>query len=234
MSNRSTQPALNTSPGRYHYNKNKSCRYILITLFIRSSRETNESNNENPNTISSQNQILLSHWLQRQISSQRIDLSEQFSRLPSDIAVDIDEVADAEETHNESIRYEATQPPVNNQTNPFATVNGILEQNPEVYSVLQSFLRYLPFAILILIKEIYEHTTGIDSNNQLIVTLPSPFSFLFRHICDIGFVCYFHPCKQHSETSGVKARQTRIRTISCYSIKYHNLYVICLLPKRQQ
>ena len=176
----------------------------------------------------------MSHWLQRQISSQRIDLSEQFSRLPSDIAVDIDEVADAEETHNESIRYEATQPPVNNQTNPFATVNGILEQNPEVYSVLQSFLRYLPFAILILIKEIYEHTTGIDSNNQLIVTLPSPFSFLFRHICDIGFVCYFHPCKQHSETSGVKARQTRIRTISCYSIKYHNLYVICLLPKRQQ
>lgn len=151
MSNRSTQPTLNTSPGR-------------------SSRETNESNNENPNTISSQNQILLSHWLQRQISSQRIDLSEQFSRLPSDIAVDIDEVADTEETHNESIRYEATQPPVNNQTNPFATVNGILEQNPEVYSVLQSFLRYLPFAILILIKEIYEHTTDIFVISGLFAT----------------------------------------------------------------
>jgi len=40
-------------------------------------------------------------------------------------------------------------------------INDILEQNPEVYSLLRSFLRYLPFVILVLLKEIYEHTTDI-------------------------------------------------------------------------
>ena len=84
--------------------------------------------------------------------------------MQSDIVVDIDEGSVVEGTNNESIRHEATPSPVNNSNHPFAAVNEILEQNPEVYSILRSFLRYLPFAILILLKEIYEHTTGSNSS----------------------------------------------------------------------
>jgi len=142
MNNRSTPPTLNTPPGR-------------------SNQERLESNNEDSNGISNHNQILLSHWLQQQLSSQRINLTEQSSQMQSDIVVDIDEGSVVEGTNNESIRHEATPSPVNNSNHPFAAVNEILEQNPEVYSILRSFLRYLPFAILILLKEIYEHTTDL-------------------------------------------------------------------------
>lgn len=44
--------------------------------------------------------------------------------------------------------------------NPFAAVNLFLEQNPEMYTILQTCLTYIPFIILILLKEIYKHTSG--------------------------------------------------------------------------
>jgi len=129
-------------------------------LFIRSSQERDENNSEDPNDISNHNQILLTHWLQRQLSSQRINLTEQSIHSPSDIVVDIDEGVGIERTSNRPLRYEAAQSPTNNSNNPLVMVNEFLEQNPEVYSLFQSFLGYLPFAILVLLKEFYEHTTG--------------------------------------------------------------------------
>lgn len=53
-----------------------------------------------------------------------------------------------------------TQPATNVSTNPFSAISQFLEQNPEMYGVLQKVLTYIPFLILILFKEIYKHTSG--------------------------------------------------------------------------
>jgi hypothetical protein len=47
------------------------------------------------------------------------------------------------------------------QTNPIAGLNLLLEQNPDISRALQIFLSCVPFLILILLKELYEHATGI-------------------------------------------------------------------------
>ena len=140
--------------------------FSILTCYsiIRSNQEAIDSDD-----ASNPNQVLLSHWLQRQLSSERTitnNSTEQSNILPSDIVLNIDNEGtsdDNEGSTDESVRHEATlpQPSVNNQNNPFTVINDILEQNPEVYSLLRSFLRYLPFVILVLLKEIYEHTTGI-------------------------------------------------------------------------
>ena len=47
------------------------------------------------------------------------------------------------------------------QTNPFAGLNLLLEQNPDISRALRILLSCVPFLILILLKEFYEHAAGI-------------------------------------------------------------------------
>lgn len=63
-----------------------------------------------------------------------------------------------------------TQPATNVSTNPFSAISQFLEQNPEMYGVLQKVLTYIPFLILILFKEIYKHTSDILVILALVVT----------------------------------------------------------------
>ena len=66
---------------------------------------------------------------------------------------------------NPTVPDPSSTPP--SQTSTFSAINMFLEQNPEVYSLLQTLLTYIPFVALVLFKEIYKHSSGIQLNNVL-------------------------------------------------------------------
>lgn len=88
----------------------------------------------------------------------------------ADIALEISAASDSlvgnqpsqsnEEQSNSTSRPSNQQQTANAPNSPFQAINLFLEQNPEMYAVLQTFLAYIPFLILILFKEIYKHTSG--------------------------------------------------------------------------
>ena len=117
-------------------------------------------------------QIVLSQWLQGQRSQQGRQGESQTQLAgqgqPVNSAETTVEISGSENpVSNQSHSNEhiipsppPTQAPPNVSTNPFSAINQFLEQNPEMYGVLQTLLTYIPFLILILFKEIYKHTSG--------------------------------------------------------------------------
>lgn len=128
-------------------------------------------------------QIVLSHWLQGQrLQANNMNQSQQQEEVssvtsspnPSDTAVNMSPGADDHVWTNpvpqpteEQLNTSPPQPsPSTNNTpnNPFSAISLFLEQNPEIYGFLKTLLAYIPFLILVLIKEIYKHTSGIQIN----------------------------------------------------------------------
>lgn len=118
-------------------------------------------------------QILLSQWQQGQRSQGEIQIQSSegqpatINTSLADIAVDISSSENAVWNQQPQSNEEVPSPPprpsaqTTNATNgPFSAISLFLEQNPEMYGILQTLLAYIPFVILILFKEIYKHTSG--------------------------------------------------------------------------
>ncbi len=123
--------------------------------------------------------VLLSQWLQGQNSQARpqvdgversLQTNEASPPLPDspsqDVAVDLSPPSNEEAAGN---RVNGPQPAApnapaqggsNNNNNPFAAIQLLLEQNPEMYNIFQTCLSYIPFILLIFLNEIYKHTSG--------------------------------------------------------------------------
>ncbi|XP_046463931.1 RING finger and transmembrane domain-containing protein 2-like [Daphnia pulex] len=128
-------------------------------------------------------QIVLSQWLQGQRSQQGRQ-GESLTEPPgqgqpvNSIETTVDISGSDNPVSNQSPSNEQTIPSTppttqatpNVSTNPFSAINQFLEQNPEMYGVLQTLLAYIPFLILILFKEIYKHTSDILVILALVVT----------------------------------------------------------------
>lgn len=133
--------------------------------------------------------VLLSQWLQRgQQSQQQGDglVSPNLEmQSPADIALDMTVDYGNDDTAGRNLEDQgdaatpppspphASPPPTNptvspsstpSQTSTLSAINMFLEQNPEVYSLVQTLLTYIPFVALILFKEIYKHSSGIQFN----------------------------------------------------------------------
>ena len=132
--------------------------------------------------------VLLSQWLQGgQQSQQQGDglVSPNLEmQSPADIALDmtVDYGNDVMTGRNQEDQADASTPPPSpptnytvppssppSQTSTLSAINMFLEQNPEVYSLLQTLLTYIPFVALVLFKEIYKHSSGIKSVEQYVL-----------------------------------------------------------------
>lgn len=117
-------------------------------------------------------QIVLSQWLQGQrTQGESRTQSAEGQTLNSDIAVEISGADNSVLNQQSQLIDQNIPPPLPQETqqtanasNPFSAINLFLEQNPEMYGVLQTLLTYIPFLVLILLKEIYKHTSGEVKN----------------------------------------------------------------------
>jgi hypothetical protein len=152
-------------------------------------------------------QIVLSQWLQGQ-RSQQGHQGESLTELPgqgqpvNSIETTVDISGSDNPVSNQSNEQTIPSPPTtqattNVSTNPFSAINQFLEQNPEMYGILQTLLAYIPFLILILVKEIYKHTSGklincyyIDVYTCILISV----MIFLRYTCYSGFGCDFYPC----------------------------------------
>jgi hypothetical protein len=154
-------------------------------------------------------QIVLSQWLQGQRSQQGRQ-GESLTEPPgqgqpvNSIETTVDISGSDNPVSNQSPSNEQTipSPPTtqatpNASTNPFSAINQFLEQNPEMYGVLQTLLAYIPFLILILFKEIYKHTSGKYNSCYCVTVLTCILINLvifLRYTCYSGFGRDFYPC----------------------------------------
>lgn len=116
----------------------------------------------------SNQQIVLSQWVQGQgqrPQDGQIEPAQQQLANPDDIAVNISG-SDGPVLNQQSQPNDHTNPAASSSqaanvpNNPLSAINLFLEQNPEMYGVLQTLLAYIPFVILVILKEIYKHTSG--------------------------------------------------------------------------
>ncbi len=141
-------------------------------------------------------QIVLSQWLrqgQRGQAESRAQSGER-QQVNSDIAVEIsgsDNSVWNQQSQSNDETIPSPLPPTAQQTtnvstNPFSAINLFLEQNPEMYGVLQTLLTYIPFLILVLFKEIYKHTSGNEVHSLFL------FYYLIIIFCLQIYLLFWH------------------------------------------
>ena len=104
-------------------------------------------------------QLLQSQGVQE---TQNTELQQPDGSVAADITVDIsgpENVGEQQGNQPSSDSQNADQ--TNGTDNSIAAIRQFLQQNPELYHALKKFLTYIPFIILILLKEICKHTTEI-------------------------------------------------------------------------
>lgn len=107
--------------------------------------------------------IILSNLLhgQRPQENQRVQNEQPENNQNPDVTLEISGSGNASEEEGNPPTPSHNPPTQSNTPNSsLAAINQFLEQNPELSNILRTFLSYIPFLVLILIKEIYKHTSG--------------------------------------------------------------------------
>ena len=79
----------------------------------------------------------------------------------------------------------------------------LMRSNPEMVGVFSTFEKYIPFVLILVTKQLFDHSTGKNNNHTLLKVqfLPKNFSFEFLDIkWRFGTVCEL-PCKASSSKS---------------------------------